>query len=449
MTKRLVSITSGLLNRIIQIPSPLVRRMIPVVLPFMQRHPRLLALARRIHFSLWHFRVRVTASRWETAADLDRTFWVSPDKIEYTWDSASMEDRNKYLHRGQIIGGDWDRRRVRFVDFGIGVYQAFQSRFMNGTPWEDTEFYRLALKVISAGSPAWGCHNQAEFGERCRRLDALFEDMKTNGYRSQQDIARSENNPMKGEDEVTVRVGRDGALLFEDGQHRLAMAKLLHIERIPVKITARHSEWCEFKKELVDYARSQEKLGGVLYHPVTHPDLTDVFAHYDDKRFDLIKSHLPFRGGDLLDIGANLGYFCHRFEEEGFNCYAVETYAPTVYFAEKLRIAENRRFKVIGGSIFDYREKSDFDVVLALNVFHHFLKTERNYQNLVSLLNRLRTRVMFFQTDHPASDQMKGAYKNYSFDEFIAFILANSNLTEAKRIGETENGRPIYRLQAT
>jgi len=49
----------------------------------------------------------------------------------------------------------------------------------------------------------------------------------------------------------------------------------------------------------------------------------------------------------------------------GFNCYAVESHAPTQYFLKKLKVAENRRFTVIEGSIFDYRDKVDFDVVLA------------------------------------------------------------------------------------
>ena len=40
---------------------------------------------------------------------------------------------------------------------------------------------------------------------------------------------------------------------------------------------------------------------------------------------------------------------------------------------------------------------------------------------------------------------MKGAYKNYSPEEFVEFVLKNSCLDEAKLIGE-EDGRPIYKL---
>jgi len=226
----------------------------------------------------------------------------------------------------------------------------------------------------------------------------------------------------------------------------LAIAKLLNLERIPVKITARHSQWYRFRKEVKDYARRQPL--HKLYHPVTHPDLSDIPSMYGHERFEVIKANLPFNSGALLDIGAHWGYFCHRFEEEGFTCYAVENHAPSLYFMERLKIAENRQFTIISKSIFDYMEKTDFNVVLALNVFHHFIKAERDFHRLVDLLRQLQTQVMFFQTERPESIQMKGAYRNFDYDEFIRFILESSSLREAVQIGKTDDGRPIYRFQA-
>ena len=106
---------------------------------------------------------------------------------------------------------------------------------------------------------------------------------------------------------------------------------------------------------------------------------------------------MPLKGGTLLDIGANWGYFCHRFEDAGFQCYAVEASFREYYFLDKLRVAENRSFAAIHASIFEFWEKSEFDVVVALSIFHHFLKTENEYEKLVSFLRRLRTRVLFFE----------------------------------------------------
>ena len=125
----------------------------------------------------------------------------------------------------------------------------------------------------------------------------------------------------------------------------------------------------------------------------------------------------------------------------------MESDVQAAYFLEKLKVAENRKFKIILGSIFDYHDKADFDVVLALNIFHHFIKTEETYYKLIDLLKRLDMKVMFFQPELPASPQMRGAYQNLTCDEFVDFVLENSCLNEATCIGETENGRPVYRLR--
>jgi len=422
------------------------RRFISSVVPFLERHPRLKALARRVQFLVWHLMVRIRTLRYRAVLpDPDKMYWINPQRIEYALIIDELNRNDKYRLLGGVIRGNWDLKRTRFSEAGLGLFHGLEDRFVRRLPWVETEFYKRVLDMICGGTHLWGCRNKSEWDERCRHLDSLYHAIEAGGYRAQQEIETRHISFWKAEDEITIRIGRDGALLFEDGQHRLAMAKLLKIDEIPVRITARHTEWYRFRKEVLDYARSQPS--GKLYHPITHPDLADIPALYGNERFEIIKSHMPVLGGDLLDIGAHWGYFCHKFEEQGFNCYAVESHAPTRYFLEKLKVAENRRFKIIYGSIFDYDDKTDFDVVLALNIFHHFIKTERYYHCLVALLKRLRMKVMFFQTELPDSPQMIGAYRNFNCNEFVEFILENSVLKEAMHIGETENGRPIYRLQ--
>jgi hypothetical protein len=221
------------------------------------------------------------------------------------------------------------------------------------------------------------------------------------------------------------------------------MAKVLGIDSIPVKVTVRHADWIQFRKEVIEYARSQN---GKLYAPITHMDLADMPSYFCDERFKLLMANLDLTRGTVLDIGSHWGYFCHRFEEAGFDCYAVENAAIHVHFLEKLKQAENRRFEIIHGDVFDLREKVDFDIVLALNIFHHFLKSQPTYEQLQQLLQRLDMKVMFFQAHHPEEAQMAGAYRNFDSDEFTAFILENSCLNEAHKIGRGEDGRVIYKL---
>jgi hypothetical protein len=149
-----------------------------------------------------------------------------------------------------------------------------------------------------------------------------------------------------------------------------------------------------------------------------------------------------------LDIGTHWGYFCHRFEEEGYKCFAVEQDGEHLYFMRKLRRAENREFAIISESILSFGEKTllQYDVVLALAIFHHFLKEGRSFEKLKMLLGNLNANEMFFEPHLPSDPQMAGAFVNFAPEQFVQFILENSRLTEYKLIGRCEGGRPLYKL---
>ena len=194
-----------------------------------------------------------------------------------------------------------------------------------------------------------------------------------------------------------------------------------------------------FRQEVLEYARRN---GGRVYSPVQHPDLMDIPSSYGDERYELIRANLPLESGSLLDIGSHWGYFCHKFEAEGFDCYAAENNPEHTYFLERLRKAANRRFAVITESVVELRERSDFDVVLALNVFLHFLWTEETHRQLTELLKRLKMRFLFVQL----GTARLGASINYTYDEFRNFIAETAEMRNVEYIGQTHN-RPIYRFE--
>jgi len=369
---------------------------------------------------------------------------VSPEKIVF----CSLRDFYIEDFMGTVLGGDWDLLEKRFED--SDVYIAFKEVFLEKKEWEETAFYRGILDELNKGIVPWGCKNENDFQERCKDVERLFDTIKKEGYKSQLTLSRSAESAVSGTiyDEVAISIGRHGDMLFSDGRHRLAIAKLLGLEKIPVRVAVRHKEWMVFVNELLQYARSSG-MGGKLYQPATHPDLKDIPAlHNCESRFLMIRKAVSTNKGRVLDIGANLGYFCHRFEEEGFDCCAVEESARELYYLRKLRRAENRKFKIIASSIFDWSQCGEiyFDVVLALNVFHHALKTKENYERLVSLLRNLQMGELFFETADEDDPQMIGAHKNYSQSEFVDFIMRVSMLKHAEIIGTASDGRTLYRF---
>lgn len=414
-----------------------------LVNPLLDKCPPLKTFLKRmfyaVMFILWKLEVKVRD--FSKKLDVDKICWVRPERIQH----CARGTFYIYNDKGKMIGGNWDRLEKKFEE--TDVYQAFKERFMDGKDWKDTAFYRRVLDQISSGEVKWGCRTESEFDKRCKRLESLYQKIKNDGYKSQKELSlKADTYPLNIEDEITVCVGRKGDLLLNEGRHRLAIAKLLDVRKVPVRITIRHLQWQKFRKRVLNYA---EKHDGKIYHPITHPDLCDVANVYgSEDRFDIIKKKLSLQKGRLLDIGAHWGYFCHKFEELGFDCYAVENDPVNVYFLEKLRRAENRSFKIISESILECQGIRDinFNVVLALNIFHHFLKEKTNYLKFINLLQNLGMKELFFQPHVPDEPQMEDAYRNYTNREFAEFILRNSCLNEAKLVGVAEGGRSIWKL---
>ena len=132
----------------------------------------------------------------------------------------------------------------------------------------------------------------------------------------------------------------------------------------------------------------------------------------------------------------------------GYHCYAVETDPALIPILEKTRIAENKKFEVLSKSIFDVRfnENIKFDVVLALNIFHHFLKRKTDFIKLKELLKNLKMETMFFEPHVFEEEQMDGAYRNFTQTDFVAFIPQNTSLNKSKVIYTAKDGRTVFKL---
>ena len=413
---------------------------------FLDRFPLIGILTRRIwriaKWLLLKFRWKLESIKSRRyALDIDKTHRLNPQIIEY----SSLKEFDILKYKGKTIGGNWDRLGKRLEE--IDIYVALKEVSANVKKWNETVFYKRILGRIKKGEFLWGCKNELELDQRCRSIEILYHKIRNDGYKSQRELSTRDNyNPMRIDDEITVCVGRYGDFLFSNGAHRLSIAKIVGIKEVPVKVVVRHSQWMNFRKRVLLHAK---KHGGKIYHPITHPDLCDMSPfHRSEDRYRIIKENLSVKKGRLLDIGACWGYFSHKFEEEKFDCYAVENDRENLYFLKTLKRAENRDFRIIPKSILEYQDIKNlfFDVVLALNIFHHFLKNRNTYYRFIDLLKNLRLKEMFFEPHLPNEPQMESAYRNYSNEEFVRLITQNSNLKNTQLIGEAEDGRRIYKL---
>lgn len=293
----------------------------------------------------YRWKLETMLSAHNNVFDTDKMYWISPRRIEY----CSLKEFDIYRYKEKVIGGGWGCLEKKFEE--LDVYIALKEVCVNGKGWKGTSFYQRLLDRLAKGEILWGCKNKFELDKRCENLQSLFRKIKSEGYETQPALSSSEKtyNPVKREDEITVSVGRFGDLLFSNGAHTLAIAKLVNIEKIPVRIAVRHPQWVDFRRRILLYAKNH---GAKTYQLVTHPDLSDIPAfHKSEDRYQMIVKNLSPKSGRLLDIGANWGYFCHKFEDEGFDCYAVENDKTNIYFLKKIKRAENKKFKIITTSI--------------------------------------------------------------------------------------------------
>ena len=353
---------------------------------------------------------------------------ISPAKITY----KTIDEFNYLRDHNKVVGGDWDIPLSRFEEDLF--FRSYKELVTGKWEWSETAYYKHHLMEILNGKERWGCRSKSEWDQRCKLLDNIYTDIKENGY-----------HPQEIEDYISVNIDRHGHLLFNDGRHRLTFCKLLGIREIPIRITVRHRKWVELKNQIYDFAKSRR---GKVYAPITHIDLQSVPSLHDHQRFELIKQNLtsPYRG-TVLDIGSHWGYFSHKFEELGFDCLAVENDPENLYFLKKLKKAEDLNFTFFDKSIFSLdTSRKKHDIVLALAIFHHFTKEEKTYNQLVKFLQDLNIGEMYFEPPDPKEPQMQSAFRNYSCEEFVNFIIQNSCLEHYKLIGSAEDGRKLYKL---
>lgn len=225
--------------------------------------------------SVYHRRMgSFDVDAWDCPTDPFALLRVDPASITRLTNRPwrPWDDRGEHL--GSVWDEDWDQPGQRTVAHesyperfdDLPAVGALEQHFVEGRPWEDVEFVRESIERAERGRGRVGDASAADVLARYRSYDALYERIETDGYLSQFELARRDDErmtfPQALKGEVAVDVGRDGELLFVDGRHRLAIAKLLELESIPVLVLVRHEAWMETRQRAFSEGTN-----------VDHPDL--------------------------------------------------------------------------------------------------------------------------------------------------------------------------------
>ncbi|MEY7851222.1 hypothetical protein AB7C87_18705 [Natrarchaeobius sp. A-rgal3] len=173
----------------------------------------------------------------------------------------------------KVLSGNWDHNLPSFEE--TFPFDAFEDHFVDEKPWSETTMYDFLEEMFAAGRSWGGYTSFPEAEERLEKIDELYNNIRQHGYLTQEEIAQNaeehpigiphwaNGNPIKHE--IVVDIGRNGEIIFEDGRHRLAIAKILNLEEIPVQVAVRHNKW-QSKREKYVSDPSSIKMS-------EHPDL--------------------------------------------------------------------------------------------------------------------------------------------------------------------------------
>jgi hypothetical protein len=178
-----------------------------------------------------HARRRRRSPQAWTSRDPHRIHWVAPDEV-----AATTPARIDESLRGRILDGDWDLAVLPLRT--LTLWRGLEQRIVDGRDWQDTDLAqgRFVAEAPNVGTRLADCDPDA-LVERLRRLDALIAALRREGWLPHHDVGATFAR------EMAVAVTRSGALVRNSGGlHRLIVAQLIGLDRIPCRILVEHPD---------------------------------------------------------------------------------------------------------------------------------------------------------------------------------------------------------------
>lgn len=398
---------------------------------------------------------------------------TAPSTIEISFDTPVFVPHSEQFFEiarrnllGAILPDNIERGEMRFEE--TEIYRSFEQVFTHGYDWSMTEFFRQNADKIASGKIIWNCKSSDDLLARLNHdVRGLYASIASNGYLTQAQIIersyletlpasmkRFEEyiEPLSTNHEIKLGVNAEGQFMIVDGMHRLAIAKLLQLKRIPVQIAFRQEEWAGFHAHLTDVAQGLNAQR--LYQKLEHPDLAYLEYAHGDERFPFMDAALEKIGTEdgisktILDIGANTGLLSRYLARKGYRCTSVENNEAYTNIAKKVNFALNLDINTITANIFDF-DPSGFDIIAAFNIFHHFTNDEHTFSRFTEFLKKIDSRWLIFQPHNMYSgDAGFGKYRQFSSDGFAEYVRDMAGFNQITHLAtDTSDLRNVYLLQ--
>ena len=168
------------------------------------------------------------------------SFKISPTIIKYRclpaeWQKLGLSryDCDGFRLVGQVVPGDWDMVVEAYEN--CWVYKSFKDVYVGKKKWEETLYPAQFCAKVSWNETFHGYKSWSKFRELYlgAKIKQIYKDFKAGKIVKQKEIHT----------EIEVAIGRAGEIIFVDGRHRMALARLLGLPYVYVVVDFIHQEW--------------------------------------------------------------------------------------------------------------------------------------------------------------------------------------------------------------
>jgi len=196
----------------------------------------------------------------------------------------------------------------------------------------------------------------------------------------------------------------------------------------------------QIKEEIEKYIL----VNGGLYANLPHKEFKNCSVIIPNRSEIIIKElkrHKNIKTG--IDIGSFWGSLCYDLENVGYDMLAVEhadiTFSILNYLKKKTKYKfKTKKVDVLKGF------KAKADMLICLNLFHHFVKKEARYNAFINFLEKAEFKIMFFQAVKEGEKQMQNAFKQFTNEDYIDLIKKHTKKKKVKLI--LDGDRKLYKI---
>jgi hypothetical protein len=205
--------------------------------------------------------------RFVSVASVDKEIIISPNEITGWIEDVQFR---RYGVPGFVLGKSfWTKVKTKEQVLNESYkFKGIKEHFCHGIAWIDTCLFQKRYKKQMEDKK----RSLEELAEEYEKYDVLFEDLKTNGFKSP--------NLFPLLDPIYIYIDANGNFIYtSNGNHRLYMAIIIGLKEMPVRVWARHTDW-QRKRELL-FLQGAEKFFALYPNLKGHPDLDDCKRKYE------------------------------------------------------------------------------------------------------------------------------------------------------------------------